>query len=238
MTAGYLNDYPSTITIGSPVTRNNPSLTISSSIQTALPVASASDKNSSTNNDLSNPATKTIDSSKDTSKLNVANSASNHVTKKVHKAAKTGRNHPGAKYLSSQYHPGNISKNDCGFKFQNFNMNSCFYKAKRIQEIITILIFIPLFLYNLYNIIIYFDASKWFVVLAAAGKLTLLNLNKLFFNTEFLSMNIFSKKKLVIGILTADFFSGIVHWASDSYGSVEMFFIGKVYFKKYIQQKC
>lgn len=33
----------------------------------------------------------------------------------------------------------------------------------------------------------------------------------------------------VIGILTADLLSGIVHWAADSYGSVEMFLIGKVY---------
>ncbi len=34
--------------------------------------------------------------------------------------------------------------------------------------------------------------------------------------------------KLVVGILTADLISGIVHWAADSYGSVEMFLIGKV----------
>ena len=32
----------------------------------------------------------------------------------------------------------------------------------------------------------------------------------------------------MIGILTADLISGIVHWAADSYGSVEMFLIGKV----------
>ncbi len=32
----------------------------------------------------------------------------------------------------------------------------------------------------------------------------------------------------MIGILSADFFSGIVHWAADSYGSVDQFFIGKV----------
>ena len=37
-----------------------------------------------------------------------------------------------------------------------------------------------------------------------------------------------SKKTKVIGILTADLISGIVHWAADSYGSVEMFLIGKV----------
>lgn len=178
MTAGYLNDYPSTITIGSPVTRTNAVLTISSTTQTALPVAPASDK-THTNNNLNTAVTTTTDSTKDTSKLNVA---SNSATKKVHRVPKSGKNHPGAKYLSSQYKP-----------------------AKRIQEIITILIFIPLFIYNLYNIIIYFDASKWIVVLAAA----------------------------VIGILTADFFSGLVHWASDSYGSVDMFLIGKAILRNF-----
>lgn len=29
------------------------------------------------------------------------------------------------------------------------------------------------------------------------------------------------------GILTADFLSGMVHWAADSYGSVDMYLIGK-----------
>lgn len=42
----------------------------------------------------------------------------------------------------------------------------------------------------------------------------------------------------MIGILTADLISGIVHWSADSYGSVEMFLIGKVnfvilFFKKF-----
>ncbi len=32
----------------------------------------------------------------------------------------------------------------------------------------------------------------------------------------------------VFGIITADFLSGLVHWASDSYGSVKMPVFGKV----------
>jgi len=160
MTVGYLNDYSSTITIGSPITLASPSLTISSSIQTALPVStssktsgeqilsscspsstttSASD-NTSTND--SNPTTTDLN----TSKLNASSIHSNHVTKKSHKVNKTGRNHAGAKYLASQYHP-----------------------VKRIQEIITILIFIPLFIYNLLNIIIFFNASKCLVIFGAAS---------------------------------------------------------------------
>ena len=42
-----------------------------------------------------------------------------------------------------------------------------------------------------------------------------------------------SQKNLVIGILTADFFSGFVHWAADSYGTVDMFLIGKAILRNF-----
>lgn len=70
---------------------------------------------------------------------------------------------------------------------------------KRIQECIGLVICVPLIIFNFLNFIYHFDVYKWYIIFFAA----------------------------FIGILTADLLSGIVHWAADSYGSVEMFLIGK-----------
>lgn len=71
--------------------------------------------------------------------------------------------------------------------------------SKRIQEIIGLSICLPLIFFNFCNFLIYFDINKVAIILFAA-----------FF-----------------AILTADFVSGVIHWAADGYGSVDMFLIGK-----------
>lgn len=60
---------------------------------------------------------------------------------------KTGRNHAGAKYLASQYS-----------------------KAKRTQEIIGFTICVLLMLFNFFNLIYYFDITRWHIVLLSACK--------------------------------------------------------------------
>ncbi|RNA29663.1 transmembrane protein -like [Brachionus plicatilis] len=76
---------------------------------------------------------------------------------------------------------------------------SQYTKLKRAFEYSALMLSIPLIFFNLYFFFFYFDIRKWYFIFPAA----------------------------IGGILTADFLSGIVHWAADSYGSVDMFLIGK-----------
>jgi ubiquitin-conjugating enzyme E2 variant len=76
---------------------------------------------------------------------------------------------------------------------------SQYTRTKRIQEIIGLAISLPLIAFNLLNFLYYFDLSRWYVIFAAS----------------------------VVAILTADLLSGIIHWAADSYGSVDMWLVGK-----------
>jgi plasmanylethanolamine desaturase len=76
---------------------------------------------------------------------------------------------------------------------------SQYTNVKRMQEILGISLCLPLIIYNFVLFLYHFDVSKWYFIFFAG----------------------------FIGILTADLLSGIVHWAADSYGSVELFLLGK-----------
>ncbi|KAI3386085.1 hypothetical protein SNEBB_001052 [Seison nebaliae] len=71
-------------------------------------------------------------------------------------------------------------------------------RTKRCQEIICISLVLILFLVDGFYMMKYFDKRRSHVILPAA----------------------------LLGIFTADFLSGLVHWAADSYGSVDMAIFG------------
>ncbi|KAG4073693.1 hypothetical protein HA402_000917 [Bradysia odoriphaga] len=77
--------------------------------------------------------------------------------------------------------------------------------GKRTQEIICVYVCIALMILNLFLIIKHFRTERISVVIAAA----------------------------FCGIITADFGSGFVHWASDSYGSVDLPVIGKAFLRPF-----
>lgn len=84
-------------------------------------------------------------------------------------------------------------------------VNSSSYTGKRTQEIICVYACLALMAINFYLIIKHFRAER-------------------------LSAVIFSA---VCGILTADFGSGIVHWAADTWGSIELPIVGKNFLRPF-----
>lgn len=75
-----------------------------------------------------------------------------------------------------------------------------FFPGKRVQEVVCVYVCISLIILNTFLIIRYIYIERIGVVIVAA----------------------------LCGIITADFGSGIVHWAADTWGSVELPIIGKV----------
>uniref|UniRef100_A0A1L8DSG0 Putative ubiquitin-conjugating enzyme e2 variant n=2 Tax=Nyssomyia neivai TaxID=330878 RepID=A0A1L8DSG0_9DIPT len=77
--------------------------------------------------------------------------------------------------------------------------------GKRSQEIICVCLCISLMVLNLYLIVRHFHFERISIVIVAA----------------------------LCGILTADFGSGMVHWAADTWGSVELPIIGKNFLRPF-----
>ncbi|XP_077538129.1 plasmanylethanolamine desaturase Kua [Haemaphysalis longicornis] len=78
-------------------------------------------------------------------------------------------------------------------------------RGKRTQETVCIAVCLTLMGYNLFQLLLYFQASRWSTIVAAA----------------------------LCGVVTADFLSGLVHWAADTWGSVELPVIGKAFIRPF-----
>jgi ubiquitin-conjugating enzyme E2 variant len=82
---------------------------------------------------------------------------------------------------------------------------SQYTREKRIQEIVCFSASLILIAFNFIHLAFHFEVSKWYIILVAA----------------------------VLGVFTADFLSGLVHWAADSYGSVNMWIFGKAFIRPF-----
>ncbi|XP_046565066.1 plasmanylethanolamine desaturase-like [Haliotis rubra] len=77
--------------------------------------------------------------------------------------------------------------------------------GKRLQEVGCFYLTLILMAFNGIQLLRYFQIENWYYILPAA----------------------------LLGILSADFFSGLVHWAADSWGSVELPIIGKAFIRPF-----
>ncbi|XP_071494028.1 plasmanylethanolamine desaturase 1-like [Diadema antillarum] len=82
---------------------------------------------------------------------------------------------------------------------------SLYSSGKRTQEIICVTLCVSLTLLVAIQLVRHFESDNWMVPFVAA----------------------------VGGILVADFFSGLVHWAADSWGSIEIPIFGKAFIRPF-----
>lgn len=71
--------------------------------------------------------------------------------------------------------------------------------GKRVQETICLSLSLILIVFNFFNLVKHFRSSDVSYIFSAA----------------------------LMGVITADFMSGLIHWLADSYGSVDLFMVGK-----------
>ncbi|KAK7491405.1 hypothetical protein BaRGS_00017383 [Batillaria attramentaria] len=77
--------------------------------------------------------------------------------------------------------------------------------GKRVQEIICLVLSLGLMVFNFIQLCWHFSPSNILAVIICAG----------------------------LGIVTADFFSGLVHWAADTWGTVELPIFGKAFIRPF-----
>ncbi|XP_076339586.1 plasmanylethanolamine desaturase 1-like isoform X2 [Tachypleus tridentatus] len=82
---------------------------------------------------------------------------------------------------------------------------SYYTKGKRLQEIISVVSCLTLMAINFIHLLYHFQSSKCSYILIAS----------------------------LCGIITADFLSGLVHWAADTWGSVDLPIIGKAFIRPF-----
>lgn len=206
MTVGCITDCSSTMTIGASLIGSS-SLTIISPTPSSSSAITTSTKNLDNFSLLSEiePIPSSCSSSTTAA---LAAAAANEPSPKTSIEISTSNVAPGNTATKPTHSLGSLKKmrRKIGRNHAGAKyLASQYTTVKRVQEIAGIVICIPLIIYNFFNFFHFFDINKWYVILAAT----------------------------VIGILTADLFSGIVHWGADSYGSVDMLFIGKNFLRNF-----
>lgn len=126
------------------------------------------------------------------------NSALEQVFNTEKNSPRWGPQHKGAQELAKLYGPGKSSIYFLIF-YDRYSLVS-YFVGKRLQEIVCVYTCIALMLVDLILILKHIHFERLSVACVSA----------------------------LCGIITADFGSGLVHWAADTWGSVELPVIGKV----------